>query len=59
MNTFTLINLVLRHGLTTLGGYLIPQGTIAEPDLETGVGAIVAIAGIVWSIFDKKRRASK
>jgi hypothetical protein len=59
MNTFTLINLVFRHGLTTLGGYLVSQGTIAEPDLETGVGAIVAIAGIVWSIFDKKRRASK
>jgi hypothetical protein len=57
MNTVTLINLVLRHGLTTLGGYLVSQGTIAEPDLETGVGAIVAIAGIVWSIFEKRAKA--
>jgi ABC-type uncharacterized transport system permease subunit len=57
MNTATIIALVIRHGLTTLGGYLVSQGTLAQPDVETGVGALVALAGIVWSVFEKRAKA--
>jgi hypothetical protein len=59
MNTATLIALILRHGLTTLGGYLVSQGTIAQPDVETASGAIIAIIGVVWSVVEKKRRTAK
>jgi hypothetical protein len=47
---------VTRHILTTAGGYLVSTGLIASNELELAVGAIITLAGVVWSIFDKKAR---
>ena len=55
MNVAIVLGLV-RHILTIAGGFLVSSGTLDQPDVETGVGAILTISGIAWSIFDKKRR---
>lgn len=45
----------LRHGLTTVGGYLGISSYMTE-DVTTGiVGAITAGAGFVWSWFSKEK----
>jgi hypothetical protein len=43
---------LLRHGLTTYGGYLVADGWISKDDLSTGIGAIFALAGILLSVGD-------
>ncbi|MFN6976508.1 MAG: hypothetical protein ACK4OP_00145 [Gemmobacter sp.] len=47
---------VLRHVLTTAGGFLVANGTLEASELEQAVGAIVVIAGIAWSILEKRVR---
>jgi len=45
---------VIRHILTTAGGYLTGQGLVSADELNMGVGAVVTLVGVVWSIWDKK-----
>jgi hypothetical protein len=47
---------VLRHVLTTAGGYLASSGLIAANDIEVAVGAVIALAGVIWSVLEKKAR---
>lgn len=48
---------VVRHILTFGGGLLVSKGTIDEATMLEGVGAIITLAGIVWSIRQKKKLA--
>jgi hypothetical protein len=48
---------VVRHVLTFGGGYLVQDGLLSTPDLETGIGAVVTLIGLAWSIYDKKKNA--
>jgi len=45
---------LLRHVLTFAGGYLVTQGIIDEQTLTEIVGAVITLAGFVWSWIDKK-----
>lgn len=45
---------LVRHLLTFGGGFLVTNGFVAAPDLETGVGALVTLIGLVWSWWSKK-----
>ena len=45
-----------RHGLTAGGGYLVSQGFIDEETALLLVGAGVTIAGVIWSIIEKRWR---
>jgi hypothetical protein len=45
---------LVRHLLTFAGGYLVSTGHLTEPDAEVIIGAIVAIAGTLWSVGAKK-----
>jgi hypothetical protein len=56
MNKEVILGLA-RHILTTLGGVLAGKGVIGASDVEVAVGAVVALAGIVWSVVDKKKPA--
>lgn len=47
---------LLRHVLTMAGGYLVAKGYVAEGDVETVVGATLALGGVAWSAFDKRGR---
>lgn len=48
---------IVRHTLTTLGGVLVAKGYIDAEGVATAVGSVIALAGVVWSIFDKKTKA--
>ena len=54
MNAPILLGL-FRHLLTIGAGALASRGVIGENEVEITVGAVAAIAGIVWSAIDKKR----
>lgn len=45
---------IARHILTTAGGYLVAQGAVAQSEMEAIVGGVLALAGVVWSILQKK-----
>ena len=54
MNTAVILGIV-RHLLTGLGGAVVAQGWASEEMVTQGIGAIVTLAGLAWSILDKKR----
>jgi hypothetical protein len=46
----------LRHVLTTAGGSVVAGGYVTDSDWQLGVGAVLTLAGLVWS-FVKNRQA--
>lgn len=57
MNFSTILGLLVRHGLTIIGGVLVQKGMVDATDVDTIAGAGAIVAGIVMSVFNK--RASK
>lgn len=48
----------MRHLLTGIGGVLVAQGWVSAGDWEKLLaGAIVAVAGLLWSIYQKWKAA--
>lgn len=45
---------LVRHLLTFGGGFLVTNGTISDGDLQAVVGGVIAIGGVLWSIFTKR-----
>jgi hypothetical protein len=54
----TIVNAVLRHLLTTVGGFAVAKGYVDSGTLETVVGAILTLVGVGWSLYDKKQNAA-
>ena len=48
---------LVRHGLTTAGGYLVASGVIQSSQVSDLVGAGMVLAGIAWSWWQKKGQA--
>ena len=55
MDWFQALQGIFRHGLTTLGGWLVANGWLAEGETQALVGGGMVIIGVVWSIFTKKK----
>jgi hypothetical protein len=55
MDTKKVILGIARHVLTAVGGALITAGVITESMSLDGVGAILALAGVIWSAIDKNK----
>lgn len=53
MNKEQLLGIV-RHGLTFAGGYLVTKGLADSATASEIIGALVTLAGAVWSILHKK-----
>jgi hypothetical protein len=51
----TILNGIVRHILTAVGGALTTRGYVEHAELELAVGAIITIAGVVWSAIAKRR----
>jgi len=45
---------IVRHALTFIGGLLVARGTFDEASANELVGGIMAIAGALWGVVDKK-----
>jgi hypothetical protein len=54
MNKEILLGLT-RHILTTLGGILVSKGYVDSGSLEMIVGGAVTIAGVLWSVANKRQ----
>lgn len=44
---------LLRHVLTFGGGFVVANGWMDAGVLEQASGAILALAGLAWSFYDK------
>ena len=51
----TVLNGIIRHILTAAGGALVTKGYVAHSELELAIGAVIALAGVVWSAIAKRR----
>lgn len=46
---------LIRHLLTAAGGGLLAQGAMTSGDIEIVTGAIIALGGVAWSVFSKRK----
>lgn len=44
---------IIRHVLTSAGGALVTDGVLNASQLDDGVGALVVLIGIAWSVWNK------
>lgn len=47
---------IVRHILTTFGGSLVTKGTLDAAQLELAAGAIITLAGIIWSVAAPEKK---
>ena len=52
----TVLNGIVRHILTAGGGVLVSKGVMTDGMLETSIGAVITIAGVIWSALAKKKK---
>ena len=52
----TVLNGILRHVLTAGGGALVTLAVVTSGELQIVVGAIITIAGVIWSAMAKKQK---
>lgn len=52
----TMIMGIARHILTAAGGAMVAKGVVDAGTAETAIGALVALTGVAWSVFEKRRR---
>jgi hypothetical protein len=50
---------IVRHVLTFVGGFLVMQGLLDESLVVELSGAVVTLAGGIWSIVDKNKAELK
>lgn len=51
----TVVQAIVRHLLTTVGGGFLMSFGITGGTLEAVVGAVSTLAGVAWSVYDKRR----
>lgn len=49
----------LRHLITLGAGALASRGVIGENEVETTVGAVAALAAVIWSAVEKRRERKR
>jgi hypothetical protein len=49
---------IVRHALTFGGGFLVTSGYLTELTLDTGIGALITLIGVIWSVIDKNKKAA-
>lgn len=46
---------IARHALTFVGGILVTKGLFDEATWAELSGSVITLAGLIWSILDKKK----
>lgn len=54
----TIIQAIVRHLLTTVGGGFLMSFGITGGTLEAVVGAVSTLAGVAWSVYDKRKNGA-
>jgi len=47
---------IVRHILTTLGGVIVANGLIDDNDLNSIVGGISVLCGVIWGYYNSKQK---
>jgi hypothetical protein len=47
---------IFRHLLSMAGAWLAANGWLESSQVETAIGAVLALLGIALSVLDKRRR---
>ncbi len=55
----TVVQALVRHLLTAVGGGFLAGFGITGGTLEAVVGAISTLAGVAWSVYDKRKQAAQ
>ena len=50
----TIVQAVVRHLLTTVGGGFLMSFGLTGGTLDAVVGALSTLAGVAWSLYDKR-----
>jgi hypothetical protein len=50
----TIIQAIVRHLLTTVGGGFLMSFGLSGGTLDAVVGAVSTLAGVAWSLYDKR-----
>lgn len=48
---------VLRSGMKAVGTLLVGKGFVDAAGVETAIGAILALVGVIWSAAEAKKNA--
>ena len=54
-----LIQALVRHLLTALGGGFFASYGISGEGIEAVAGAVATLAGVAWSVYDKRQNTDK
>lgn len=54
----TIVQAIVRHLLTTVGGGFLMSFGLSGGTLDAVVGAISTLAGVAWSVYDKRNSSS-
>lgn len=54
----TIIQAIVRHLLTTVGGSFLMSFGLTGGTLDAVVGALSTLAGVAWSVYDKQKQGS-
>ena len=52
----TIIQAIVRHLLTTVGGGMLMSFGLTGATLDAVVGAVSTLAGVAWSVYDKRNK---
>jgi hypothetical protein len=55
--TADVVAALVRHALTGVGGALALRYGVDGAAMEAIIGGAAALAGVLWSLYDKRRRA--
>jgi hypothetical protein len=53
----SVLNGIVRHVLTAVGGSFVAKGYIVQSELELAAGAIATIVGVIWSAYSKRKQS--
>jgi hypothetical protein len=51
----TIIQALVRHLLTALGGSLLMKYGVDGATMDVVAGAVSTLAGVAWSLYDKRQ----
>lgn len=54
----TIVTAIVRHLLTTVGGGFLMSFGITGGTLDAVVGALSTLAGVAWSLYDKRGKGA-
>lgn len=46
---------LIRHVLTGVGGVIIAKGLADDATIQTIIGGVMALVGLVWSLVNKRQ----